>query len=352
MSIMGQREKEGRNIDLVAIDLAKDKFQICYADARGKTLGERQVKRKELQRVLGSLPQCSVAMEACGSAHHWARLCLGYGHKVKLIPPQYVKPFVRTNKNDRADAAAIAVAALQPSMPTVKVKSIDQQELMAIHRMRAMSIRHRTAQINGMRGLLYEFGIVFRKGTAAVRRGVAELLNPMNEQITSRFRGLLAETFEELLRLDARIASFDAQLLAYARSNERCQRLMSVPGVGIITATALIGSIADWNQFSKGRSLSAYLGLVPRQHSSGGKSRLLGISKRGDVYLRWLLVHGARSVLQRAAIKKDRLSRWATGLQEKRGFNRACVALANKLARRCWAVMVSGNRYQESMATV
>jgi transposase len=335
-------------IEVVGIDLAKNNFQICCADARGKILKEHLVRRKDLLAIMAQLPPSLVAMEACGGAHYWARQCQKLQHKVLLIPPQYIKPFVRTNKNDRADAEAIVTAALQPNMPFVPVKQESQQEIMTIHRLRSILVKHRTSLINNIRGLLAEFGMVFPQGFASVRRGLADILSPTNESLPNSLKTAFSEIFHELLQLDQRITIYDTQLHANVRTSESCRRLMTIPGIGVMTSTALVGTIGDWKRFSNGRALSAYLGLVPRQHSSGGSHRLLGISKRGDKYLRSLIVHGARSVLWYSKRKSDRFSQWACACKEKRGFNRACVAVANKLARRCWAIMVHNTKYQEA----
>ena len=295
---------------------------------------------------MANLPPCTVAMEACGSAHHWARLFRTFGHTVRLIAPQFVKPFVKSNKNDAADAEAICEAAQRPNMRFVSVKSVEQQDIQAMHRMRSLVVERRTAQVNQIRGLLLEYGMEIPKGRAAVSRRLPEILEDAENGLSARLRAELSELAEELRHLDERVRHYDAQLQAIAQSDPRARDLMTIPGLGAQGATALLAAVGeDAHVFSNGRGLAAWLGLVPRQHSTGGRPRLLGISKRGDVYLRNLLIHGARAVLRWVERKEDPLSRWATTLKGRRHTNIASVAMANKIARIAYAVMTSGKPY-------
>jgi len=342
---MTEHNKE-QPIAVIGIDLAKRSFHLCGMDGQGRRVFSKQVSRAKLAQELANRPPCRVAMEACGSAHYWARLFQSYGHEVKLMAPQFVKPFVKTNKNDAADAEAIAEAAQRPTMRFVPIKSVEQQDLQAIHRMRRQAVEQRTAQVNQIRGLLAEYGVTIPQGRAHVRPGLAEILEDAENGLSALFRASLQELAEALHHLDERVKHYDAQIAALARASEPAQRLMTIPGIGPLVATALIAAIgSDPRLFHNGRGLAAFLGLVPRQHSTGGRDRLLGISKRGDTYLRQLLIHGARTVIRWVERKTDALSRWAQTLLTRRHTNIATVALANKLARIAYAVLTSGQPY-------
>jgi len=330
----------------LGIDLAKRSFHLFGVDARGREVLSKKLSRARLSEFMANLPPCTVAMEACGSAHHWARLFRTFGHTVRLIAPQFVKPFVKSNKNDAADAEAICEAAQRPNMRFVSVKSVEQQDIQAMHRMRSLVVERRTAQVNQIRGLLLEYGMEIPKGRAAVSRRLPEILEDAENGLSARLRAELSELAEELRHLDERVRHYDAQLQAIAQSDPRARDLMTIPGLGAQGATALLAAVGeDAHVFSNGRGLAAWLGLVPRQHSTGGRPRLLGISKRGDVYLRNLLIHGARAVLRWVERKEDPLSRWATTLKGRRHTNIAIVAMANKIARIAYAVMTSGKPY-------
>ena len=284
-------------------------------------------------------------MEACGSAHYWARTFRDYGHEVRLIAPQFVKPFVKSNKNDAADAEAICEALQRPNMRFVAIKSVEQQDIQAIHRMRSLAVGQRTALINQTRGLLLEYGIEIAQGRAALQRRLPEILEDAENGLSGRFRAELQGLYEELQHLNARVAHYDAQIDQMAKESQQAQALMQLPGIGAEGATALLAAVGEDPKLLKnGRGMAAWLGLVPRQHSTGGKDRLLGISKRGDVYLRQLLIHGARSVLRVAERKDDPLSRWATALKTRRHSNVAAVALANRLARIAYAILTTLRR--------
>ncbi|MFT6754035.1 MAG: transposase [Candidatus Azotimanducaceae bacterium] len=287
-----------------------------------------------------------VGMESCGSAHYWARLFQSYGHKVKLIAPQFVKPFVKSNKSDKADDEAICEALQRPSMRFVSIKAVEQQDIQCLHRIRRRVVANRTAQVNQIRGLLMEYGIDMPQGRAKVRSRLSLILEDAENSLTIMFRGWLSELYDELVHMDERIATLDKQILQLAKCDENAQRLISIPGIGPMGATALVAAIGDINYFKNGRELSAWLGLVPRQHSTGGKDRLQGISKRGDVYLRKLIIHGARAVMICVNRKDDKRSRWATELAERRNKNIAAVAMANKMVRTAFALLKHKDVYR------
>jgi transposase len=311
----------------------------------------RKLTRARLSAVVAQLPACTIAMEACGSAHHWARLFRTFGHEVRLIAPQFVKPYVKSNKNDAADAEAICEAAQRPGMRFVAVKTVEQQDIQAIHRMRSLAVERRTAQINQIRGLLLEYGIEVAQGRAAIQRRLPEILEDADNGLSERFRAELHELAEELRHLNERVAHYDEHLEQIAQGDAQARALMTIPGLGAKGATALLAAVGEDPRLLKnGRGLAAWLGLVPRQHSTGGRERLLGISKRGDVYLRNLLIHGARAVLRCIERKEDPTSRWATALKARRHTNVAVVAMANKIARMAYAVIVTGKPYDPAKA--
>jgi transposase len=310
-------------------------------------LVHRHVSRRRLLGLLAKLEPCLVGMEACGSAHHWAREIEQLGHTVKLMSPQFVKPYRKGNKNDPNDAAAICEAVTRPSMRFVPLKSAAQQDLQALHRVREQLLKSRTALVNQVRGLLGEHGIVAPRGIAHLRRLLIELLTePESHGLGGLLIETLAEIAERLRFFDQRIQSYDLRIERVFAHDERCQRLAKVEGVGPLVATAMVSAVGNAREFRSGRELSAWLGLVPRQYSSGNRNLLLGISKRGDRYLRTLLIHGARSALCRVARRSDRRSLWASRLKLKRGFNVAAVALANKNSRIIWALLTRGDNYR------
>jgi len=321
-------------ITTLAIDLAKTIFQLHGVDARGVCVLRKQLRRGQVLAVLAQLPPCLVAMEACAGAHDWGRRIRALGHRVKLIPPQYVKPFVRGDKTDRNDAQAICEAALRPAMPEVAVKSEEQQALLAVHRLRELIDKQRRQLANQLRGLLMEFGEVMPQGIPRLRRELPQRL----ERLPALLQPLLQEAYERLIELQWHLDLHTRRIQQVVQADPLCQRLMQERGVGPIVVSAYVATIADPTRYRNGRQVSASLGLVPRQHSSGGKPTLLGISKRGDRYLRMLLIHGARATIRHLSRKTDPLSRWLQRLIERRGVNRATVALANKTARRLWAI--------------
>lgn len=336
---------QSKDIEIMAIDLAKSSFQLHGVNHSGHKVVAKKLTRKRLKAFMIKLSSCLVIMEACGSAHYWGRLFQSYGHQVKLIAPQFVKPFVKSNKNDAADAEAIAEAGQRPSMRFVSIKSVAQQEALALHRVRSQAVKNRTALVNQVRGFLLERGIEIPRGREHVRKHLAEIVGDQDNDIGIRFRHLLQDLYDDLVALDARIERYNKEFSISAQECESIQRLMSIPGVGPQTASAIVASIGDITLFKNARELAAFLGLVPRQSSTGGRPTLLGISKRGDVYLRTLLIHGARSVLQRVEKKSDAVSQWANNLVQRRGKNIAAVALANKMARVVYALLSKEENY-------
>jgi len=332
----------------VGVDLAKQVFQVHGVDR-----GERPVwcKRLKRSRWIADLereaePGAEIGMEACGGAHHWARVLQAKGYRVKLIAPQFVKPYVKTNKTDANDAEAICEAMSRPSMRFVAVKTVDQQDLQAVHRVRSSLIRERTAKANQLRGLVYEYGLVAPQQISSLRRAVPQWLEDAENGLTVRFRSLLAGLYRDLKQLDERVRELDKEVAAITREHEPVRRLMQINGVGPLIASALYALVGDARQYRNGRDLAVALGLTPRQHSSGGKEKLLGISKRGDKYMRTLLIHGARSALRTAPGRTDRISRWALALAERSHPNVAVTALANKTARVAWAMLRHGANYE------
>lgn len=337
--------KVSKKIVRVGMDLGKNAFHLFGVDETGTMMLKRKLRRHQVLDYFANLPPCLVGMEACGGSHHWAREFMKLGHKVKLISPQFVKPYVKGNKNDYNDAEGICEAVGRPNMRFVTVKAIEQQDLQGLHRIRQSVVKQRTALVNQLRGLLGEYGIVVPQGIGQVRRRIPEILEDGENGLTARFRGWLTELLEAFRALDERIKNYDRQISHEHASNALCQRLSAIPGVGPQGATAIVATYGDGKQFSDGRQFSASIGLVPRQHTTGGKPLLLGISKRGDKYIRTLLIHGARSVINRIEGKDDRRSRWLQSLVARRGKNKAAVALANKNARIIWALLSRGECY-------
>jgi transposase len=346
------KHSEQCGIELLGIDLAKRSLQLHGLDGRGHLVTGKKLSRAKVKTHLANLPPCRVAMEACGGAHYWARLFESYGHTVSLIAPQFVKPYVKSNKNDAVDAEAICEAALRPNMRYVAVKSVEQQDVQALHRMRQLAVEQRTALVNQTRGLLLEYGIDIPQGRVSVRRRLPEILEDAENGLTIRFREALAGLYEELVHMDDRIGWYDNQLQQIAQTDDDARRLLTIPGIGPMIATALLSAIGDIHAFKNGRELAAWMGLVPRQHSTGGKQRLLGISKRGDIYLRMLVIHGARSVMRVVHRKSDRISCWAARLEQRRGKNIAAVAMANKMVRMAFALLKNKQNYCQPAAPV
>lgn len=334
------------------IDIAKSVFHVHAVDRHDRPQWQAKLQRgRWLQAICRRLaPGAEVGMEACASAHHWARELQKHGFRVKLIAAQFVKPYVRSNKNDRVDAEAICEAMSRPGMRFVAVKSVPQQDRQAAHRIREELIGQRTAKANQIRGLVGEYGLVAPTGIGHLRRALPTWLEDAENGLSEEFRVLLAALAEDLRRLDERVGQLDAWIVRCAETDATAQRLMKLRGIGALTATALSAALGDARAFSKGRDFAASLGLTPRQHSTGGRDRLLGITKRGDSYLRKLLVHGARSVIRHAKNREDALSQWIKGLTGRKHANVAAVALANKTARMAWALVHDDADYDPTRA--
>jgi transposase len=333
-------------VTTVAIDLAKNVFAVCGANAAGKVIWRKELRRGQLLGFMRKLAPCLVGMEACGGAHYWARQLIVLGHDVRLVSPALVTPYRKGNKTDRNDADAILEAVTRPSMRFVSIKTVAQQDVLALHRIRSLLLKNRTALCNQLRGILRERGVAVRTGVTALKRALPTILAEENSELSGEVCDLLIEMADWLRTLELRIASCDQKLAHKFKVDERCKRLAQVPGVGPLAATALVAAIGNAREFRNGRELSAFLGLVPRQHSSGGKRVLLGITKRGDRYLRTLLIHGARASLRWSATKTDPYSRWATRIKTQRGSNIAAVAMANKNARILWALLNRSDRFR------
>lgn len=322
----------------IGLDLAKSVFQIHGVNKNNKCILRKKIKRNEMLAFFANLKPCLIGMEACGGSHYWARKFTSMGHTVKIMAAKYVKPFVINNKNDAKDAEAICEAVNRPNIYSVSVKTIEQHDLQAYHRIRELVKKNRTALANQMRGILTEYGIVVKRGISHIRNAVPITLEDADNELTIITREFMLDLYNEL------ITFINAQSI----SIPACKRLMEIEGVGPLTATALFCAVGNGHQFKKGRDMSAWIGLVPKHHSSGGKSNLLGISKRGNTYLRTLLVHGGRAVVQNCDKKDDPLSKWLSNIKTKKGANCACVARANKVARIAWAILSKEEKYKKA----
>ena len=333
-------------VSTIGLDIAKSVFQIHGVDADGTVVIRKRVSRAKVLEFFSDLPACLVGIEACPTAHHWSRELQGLGHTVRLMPPSYVKAYLKRGKNDANDAAAICEAVQRPTMRFVPTKTRDQQSALMLHRTRQLLVRQRTMLSNAMRGHLAELGIVSAKG----RHGTASLLEIITDSNDDRVPSVARVCLDALARQYAVIATeigeIDKRIHAWHRASEACRRLEQIPGIGPIVATALVAEVGDWKAFSSGRSLAAWIGLVPKQHSTGGKDKLGSITKQGNRYLRWLLVAGAMAVI-RYAQKHGTKRAWLIRLMGRRPVKVAGVALANKIARIAWAIMVRGERYNE-----
>lgn len=341
--ISNQEETE-MDATTVAVDLAKTVFELALANAQWRVIGRQRLNRAQFTRFLGETASTHVVMEACGMAHYWGRVAQQHGHRVTLVPPGYVRPYVRRNKTDRADAEAILEAVRSGEMPSVPVKRVEQQALVALHRVREQWMTTRTARINTLRGVLREHGVLLPPGARAAVQAVPRLLEEGTATLPMHLRTVLSSVHAEIRTLETRITELERELSTLADADPIVTRLLTIPGIGLLTATALVGSVGHIYAFRRARQFSSWLGLTPREHSSGTRRRLGGISKQGDVYLRCLLTHGARAVLVTAQRRKaaaqplTRLHHWALTVRDRRGHNKATIAVANKLGRTVWAV--------------
>jgi transposase len=336
------------NCRTLGIDLAKQVFQLHGVGEHGHMVVQKRVTRSKLRATIAQLPACVIGREACRSAQYWAREFEQLGHTAKLISPQFVKPYVKGNKNESRDAEAICEAVTRPHLRFVPLKAVESQDIQAIHRLRSRLIKARTALVNQVRGVLAERGIVIAQGMTRLRKQLPVIVEDDGNALTSLSREVMREVYEELVALDERVTRADPLIKRVFADSESCQKLAKIAGVGPVVATALVAAVGNAKEFTNGRHLATWLGLVPRQCSSGGKERLLGMSKRGDRYLRTLLIHGARATVHRARRKNDARSRWILSLEQRRGKNIATIAIANKNARIAWALLTSDAGYRKA----
>ena len=334
------------NIKALGIDIAKNVFELHGVDQNGKTVLKKRVSRNKLPEIIAQLPACLIGIEACGGSHYWGRKFKAMGHDVRLMNPQFVKPYVKSNKNDSQDAEAICEAVQRPSMRFVGIKNVEQQDILAIHRVRERLVKERTVIVNQTRGLLMEYGIVVAQSVVQLRKNLTSIIEDAENKLSPLARELFCDLQIQFYAIDEKVSEYDKKIERLCRENETCKRLTQVQGVGSITATALVATIGDATVFKNGREMAAFIGLVPKQHSSGGKQVFLGISKRGDRYLRCLLVHGARAVMSRRKYLPTKKDLWLKALEERRGRNRTTIALANKNARVLWAMMARQEDYK------
>ena len=335
-------------VTTLGIDLAKNNFQLHGVNERGKVVLTRKVTRAKLMEVVTKLPCCLIGMEACSSAHYWGREFEKLGHTVKLMSPQYVKPYVKTNKNDMRDAEGICEAVSRPTMRFVPIKTVEQEDIQGLHRSRSLLMKNRTALINQIRGLLAEYGLVIPKSAAKVRPVLIYLLGENNGRLSPFAKETFTDLYDQLVDLEKRIEKMNNRLELLFKKHPVCQKIAAVPGVGVLTATAILAAVTSPQVFQNGRHMAAWLGLVPKQHSSGGKERLGRISHHGNRYLRTLLIHGGRAVVLHADKKKDSQSIWMSNLKRRRGNNIAAVAVANKNARVIWALLAHDDVYRKA----
>jgi transposase len=340
---------EMKKVAILGIDLAKNVFQLHGVDIKGQAVLKRRVRREKLLSIVANTEPCLIVVEACTGAFYWARAFQQFGHSIRVISPQYVKPFVKGNKNDGNDAEALCEAVQRPNMRFVPLRTVEQQDVQALHRARQRLVNHRTALITQMRGLLLDRGIAFGKSASRARRLIPEILEDADNGLTSLFRQTLADLYEFWREIDVRIAQFDRRIACVFQQSEACQRIAQVEGVGPKTATALVAAVGDAREFKNGRHLAAWLGLVPRHCASGDRRHLFGISKHGDQHLRTLLIHGARAVVRTASSKSGPRYAWVQALQKRRGTNRTIVAVANKNARILWALLAKGEAYRKAV---
>jgi transposase len=335
-----------KNIKVLGVDLAKNVFQLHGTDITGKCILKKRLSREKLKEFLVNLPPCTIGIEACTGSHYWARSFTEMGHTVKIMAPQFVKPYIRSNKNDRNDARGIAEAVTRPDMKFVAIKKVEQQDILLLHRARALMVKQRTAQANQIRGLLAEYGIILSKGITHVRK-LQAILEDNREKLTNKSQTIFVKLYEQFKTYDVEIDSYNKQIEDTVKQDTMCQEIMKIEGIGPLTASAVVATIGDARVFKNGREVSAWLGLVPKQHSSGNTIRLSGISKRGDRYVRTLLIHGARAAVQNCEKKIDIKNVWLANKKNKCGFNKAAVALANKNVRIIWSILATGECYRK-----
>jgi transposase len=333
---------------VIGIDLGKSVFHLVGMDQHGKVVSRKRLSRSQMMVYTAKIPPCLIGMEACCGSHFVGAALTAQGHDVKLMPAQFVKPFLKSNKNDYLDAEAIAEAVQRPNMRFVPIKTGDQLDLQALHRVRDRLVSRRTSVINQMRAFLLERGITFRQGRAYLRKQIPELLGDAEQKLSSRMRQLVDRLWQEWKALEEQIEALSGEIESIASQDAACQRLLDVPGVGPLVATALVAAIGNGAAFTKGRDFAAWLGLVPRQHSTGGKAWLLGISKRGNAYLRRLFIHGARSIVMSLNRDSHAMGKWMSQLEARTHRNVLVVAVANKLARIAWAVLARGEAYRST----
>lgn len=338
-----------RDVTRLGIDLAKDVFQLKGVNAKGETILERRLSRKKLLPFIAKLPVTTIVMEACGGANHWCRTFAKHGHTTEQISPQHVKPYVRGNKNDKNDTGGIIIASNQLDMPRVATKTLEQQDIQIIHREREYLMKDRTGIVNQIRGFLLEYGVFIKKGVTNVYKEVPYILEDGSNELTHRARASIKRLYDRLKEIDKHIILLDREIDDICKQSKECQRLLKLKGIGPVTASIIFATMGDAKQFKNGRHFAAFLGLVPKEHSSGNKQKLMGISKRGNTYIRNMLIHGGRAVVNAAKKKTDEYSLWVKRIRDERGYNKATVAVANKNARHIWAMMSLGDQYQNKL---
>ena len=339
-----------KNIKVLGIDLAKNVFQLHGTDAKGKRVLSKRLSRQNLVEFVAKLSPCLIGIEACTGAHHWARLFETMGHTVKMMAPQFVKPYVRSNKNDRNDARGIAEAVTRPDMKFVPIKKIEQQDILLSHRARQLAVKQRVAQANQIRGLLAEYGVIIPKGISYIK-SMMQVLEDNKDKITSKAKEIFVRLYEQFKKYSEQVEIYDKEITQMAEQDQMCREIMKIEGIGPLSASAAVATIGDAKVFKNGREVAAWLGLVPKQHSSGNTIRLSGISKRGDRYVRSLLIHGGRTVVKNCENKKDDRSKWIANKKHRCGFNKTAVAVANKNARIIWAILATGECYRKQSSS-
>lgn len=326
-----------KDITIVGLDIAKNVFHVCGMNVEGKVVLRKRLYRSDVLNFFAKLKVCTVSLESCGGSSYWAREIKQLGHEVKLVPAQYVKPYVKSQKNDAIDAEAITEASLRPTMRFVSPNTVEQQDIQNVHRVREQIVKQRNALINQVRGILLEYGITIAQGACRVQKALVEILEHPEHSERSLWKEILSDLYRELIAVTERVKHYDGIIRRISRENPVCSELEKLRGVGPLTSTAMLAAVNNPRDFKNGRQFAAWLGLVPRQHSTGGKQKLLGITKKGDKYLRWLLVHGGRIEVMFCARREDR---WLQSVKERRGYNKAAVAFANKNARQIWATLI------------